>query len=193
MKTLGTIFVSIIAGIAMMSLFASIKDETTSETFVTIESIKKVAKLASIEYNVSVIEKRTVPLKVKVGFSFKLKDAKFLVLTSGVVTGSVDLNKAKMNIDKEAKKVSIVFHKNAITVSNAAINTGYPEFITVANRKLFKRLKDSDFAAGARAANEKLRETAINDGIVNKTKKEAKTLISHFLSSLGYTTKIKFK
>lgn len=193
MKTIVTIIVSILVGIGLMSAIDFFQNETTSETFVTVESIKKVAKLATIEYNVSVIEKRTVPLKVKVGFSFKLKDAKFLVLTSGIVTGSVNLNKAKLDINKETKQVNIVFNAGAVSVSNAAINSGYPEFITITNRKLFKRLKDSDFSAGARAANAKLRQTAINDGIENKTKSEAKILISNFLTSLGYTSKIIFK
>jgi len=193
MKTAFTIIGSVIVGVAAMSLFAKVQNETTSETFVTVDSIKKVAKLATVEYNVSVVEKRTVPLNVKVGITLKLKKAKFLVLTSGIVTGSVDLNKAKIDIDKETKKVKIVFNKNAVNVSNAAINKGYPEFITITDRKLFKRLKDEDFAAGARAANAKLKSTAESDGIVKKTKAEAKTLITNFLASLGYSTSVKFR
>ena len=192
MKTAFIIIGSVIVGVAAMSLYANVMDETTSETFVTVDSIKKVAKLATVEYNVSVVEKRTVPLNVKVGITLKLKKAKFLVLTSGIVTGSVNLNKAKIKIDKEAKKVKIVFNKNAVNISNAAINRGYPEFITITDRKLFKRLKDSDFSAGARVANAKLKSTAENDGIVKKTKAEAKTLIKNFLATLGYSSSIQF-
>jgi len=188
MKTVLTIVGSLLVGVAAMYLFAQMQD-TKSESYVTVNSISKVAKLAMVEYNVSVIEERKKELKVVL----KWKTAKFLVLLSGIVTGSVDLKNAKININKETKKVDIVFGKGAVKVSQPASDPKAAKFITITDRKLFKRLNSADFTAGYGAANKKLRNTALDGGIVKKTKEEAIELISNFLLSLGYSANIKFK
>ena len=189
MKTPLTIVGSLLVGVAAMYLYTEMQD-TKSESYVTVNSISKVAKLATVEYNVSVIEERKKELKVGI---FKGKTAKFLVLLSGIVTGSVDLKNAKININKESKKVDVVFGKGAVKVSQPASDPKAAKFITITDRKLFKRLNSKDFTAGYEAANKKLRNTALDGGIVKKTKEEAVELISNFLLSLGYSTNIKFK
>lgn len=188
MKTIFTIIGSVIVGVAAMYLFGAMQS-TKSESYVTVNSISKVAKLATVEYNVSVIEERKKELKVVL----KWKTAKFLVLLSGIVTGSVDLKNAKIDINKKTKKVNIVFGKGAVKVSQPASDPKAAKFITITDRKLFKRLNSEDFTAGYQAANKKLRDTALADGIIGKTKEEAVELISNFLLSVGYSANIKFK
>ena len=188
MKLVFTIIASIIVGVAAMYLYAETMGDK-SQTYVTVNSIQKVAKLATVEYNVSAIVERKKELKVVL----KWKTAKFLVLLSGIVTGSVDLKNASIDIDKENKEVDIVFGKGAVKVSQPASSPDDAKFITITDRKLFKRLNSDDFTAGYKAANKKLRKTALADGIINKTKAEATELISNFLTSLGYSSSIKFK
>lgn len=188
MKTILTIIGSLIVGVVAMYLYSNMQDNSAG-SYVTVNSIKKVAKLATIEYNVSVVEERKKELKVVL----KWKTAKFLVLLSGIVTGSVDLKNAEIDINKETKKVSIVFGKDAVKVSQPASDPKAAKFITITDRALFKRLNSADFTAGYEAANNKLRNTALADGIVKKTKDEAVELISNFLLSLGYSANIKFK
>ncbi len=188
MKSIITIVASLIVGVAAMYLYAEVSGDKT-EANVTVNSIKKIAELATVEYNMSVIVEREKTKKVLL----KLKTAKFLILLSGKVKGSVDLNQAKVNINKEKKRVDVVFRKGAVKVSNPEIAPKGMKIITIVNPKLFNKLKDSDFNQGQEIAIAKLRKSALDNGIIRETKNEAIVVLTNFLDALGYTSKIVFK
>jgi hypothetical protein len=181
-----TVVVAVFIGVAAMYVYGkTISNETKSH--VTINSIKKIAELAAIEYNMSVIREVTKKKKF-----LQLKKAKFLVLLTGKIKGSVDLNKSKIDIDKENKIVNINFNKGAVGISNPEIGPDDIRIITVSNPKLINKVNDEDRNKAQKDAITILREEAIDKGIVKQTKNEAKIVISGFLSALGYKSTIKF-
>jgi len=188
MKSIITVIASLIVGVVAMYMYGEVRDGYNTETNVTINSIKKIAELATVEYNMSVIVERT---KKKKKF-LEWKKAKFLVLLSGKVKGSVDLNSAKININKESNTVDIAFAKKSVKVSNPEIPPKGLKIITVSNPNLFNKLKDSDFTKGQEIAIKKLRQSALDNDIINKTKNEAVVVLSNFLEALGYKSKIVF-
>lgn len=186
MKNIMIFVVAVLIGIGAMYAYSNMSG-TSSETKVTINSIKKIADLATIEYTMSVIKEQTKKKKF-----LEWKDAHFLVLVTGKIKGSVDLNMADVKIDKENKKVNITFHKGAIKVSNPEIGPDDIKIITIDDPNVFHKLNDKDRNKGQAAAIALLRQTALKNGIVNQTRDEAKVVLENFLDALGYQSVITF-
>lgn len=108
------------------------------------------------------------------------------------ITGSVDLNQADIDIDKEQKKVSINFRKGSVKISNPQIGPKDIQIITIDDPNIFHKLNDKDRNKGSAAAIALLRDTALKNGIEKKTRDEAKTVIENFLEALGYQSAITF-
>ena len=182
-----TVVVAVFIGVAAMYVYEKTIGNV-SESHVTVNSIKKIAELATIEYNMSVIREVTKKKKF-----LQWKEAKFLVLLTRKIKGSVDLNKSKMDIDKENKTVDIVFNKGAVRVSNPEIGPDDIKIVTVSNPNLFHKINDKDRNGAQKKAIKMLRDEAKKKGIVQQTKNEAKVIITGFLSALGYKSTIKFR
>jgi len=185
-KNIITIIVAALVGVGAMYIYTSFADES-SQTKVTVNSIRKIAELATIEYTMSVIKEQTKKKKF-----LEWKNARFLVLLTGKVKGSVDLNLADVKIDKENKKVTIAFRKDAVKVSDPEIGPDDIKIITVSDPNILHKLNDNDRNKGQAAAIKLLRETALEKGIVNQTKTQAKVVIENFLAALGYQSVISF-
>ncbi len=162
-------------------------DKSTS--IVNVNEIRNIARLATTEYHISTVVKYE---KAKTWIEWK--HAILLVLVKGIITGSVDLATAEIEVsqDPQKKHVVIKFKKEDIKISNPAIGPNDIEVITVANPNLFTRLNDKDRKNATNNAIVELRAVAIQNGIENNTARRAKEIISNFLSSLGYTSEIKF-
>lgn len=186
MNKIFTIVVAVFIGMAAMYAYGKTIGGS-SESHVTVNSIKKIAELATIEYNMSVIREVTKEKKF-----LQLKEAKFLVLLTGKIKGSVDLNKSNIDIDKENKTVAITFKKGAVGVSNPEIGPDDIKIITVSNPNVINKINDKDRNSAQKAAITMLRNEARKKGIEKQTRAEAKTVISGFLTALGYKTSIKF-
>lgn len=186
LKNITVFIAAVLIGIGAMYAYSNMAD-MGSQTRVTVNSIKKIAELATIEYTMSVIREQTKKKKF-----MEWKDAKFLVLVTGKIKGSVDLNMADVKIDKENKKVKISFRKGAVKISNPEIGPKDIKIITVDDPNIFHKLNDKDRNKGQAAAIALLRQTALNKGIVNQTKNQAKAVIENFLAALGYQGVITF-
>lgn len=186
MKNILSVVVALAIGMAAMFVYGKVMDES-HQSYVTVNSIKKIAELATIEFNNTAhwiyTKKSSVPLA---------KDRRLLVLASGKIKGSVDMNMADMAVDEEKKVVDITFKKSAVKVSNPEIAPKGITTITLHDGKIFNKLKDKDRDKARENAIAELRKAAINGGIVNMTKAEAKVIIENFLQALGYKSKIVF-
>lgn len=199
MKNSVTIIAAMIIGMAAMFAYGTIVEDS-SETHVTINSIKKIADLATIEYNNTVYSIYTKKKKKKIKL-FKIgsddnklfKDTRLLVLVTGKIKGSVDMNMADLDVDEENRKVAITFNKGAIKISNPEIASDGIETIVLRNSNIFRKLNEADRNKARKNAIAELRAAAIRGDIEMKTKDEAKVVLGNFLLALGYQSTIKFK
>ena len=186
LKNIMTIVIAAAVGVGAMYVYSTFANDS-SQTKVTVNSIKKIAELATIEYNMSVIKEQTKKRKF-----IEWKDAKFLVLLTGKIKGSVDLNSADVKIDKEKKMVNIKFRQNAVKISNPEIGPDDIKIITVSDPNILHKLNDKDRNKGQQEAIKLLRKTALDKGIVQQTKNQAKLVLENFLAALDYKSSISF-
>jgi hypothetical protein len=165
------------------------KNKTVKTTSVTIDQIKKIAQLSTVEYYVSTF------VQVKKGKAwYEWKYAKFIVFLKGMITGSVDLEAADIRIptDTQKKHVIIKFKKTDIKISNPAIGPNDISVITVSDPQLFHPITDEDRNKATADAITELMKVAKDNKIEYKTAEQAKKYLSGFLDALGYTSEIKF-
>ena len=184
---IAAIAAALLTGGVVYAAMRNAKGET--DVAVSVNEIREIAQLATVEYHLSTILDRRIPMSW-----YEWKNARLLVMLKGVVKGSVDLNRADIQMPKAGEKaISIRFRKGAIVVSNPEIGPEDIKVITAANPNIIHPIKDSDRNAAKRDAIAELRKTALDGGIVAKTAEEARTLLTKFLGGLGYTATVEFE
>jgi len=160
-----------------------------TDVILAIDDIKEIAQLATVEYHISTFLDRK-----KRRQWYEWLDARYIVFLKGVVKGSVDLNLADVQLPAAGTKtVSIKFKKGAVIVSNPEIGRDDIRFITVSDPNVINRISDADRNRAQGDAIAALKKAATDAGIVEKTAREAKILLTKFLGGLGYTPKIEFE
>ena len=160
-----------------------------TDVILAIDDIKEIAQLATVEYHISTFLDRK-----KKRQWYEWLDARYIVFLKGVVKGSVDLNLADVQLPAAGTKtVSIRFKKGAVIVSNPEIGRDDIRFITVSDPNVINRISDADRNRAQGDAIAALKKAATDAGIVEKTAREAKILLTKFLGGLGYTAKIEFE
>jgi len=160
-----------------------------TDVILAIDDIKEIAQLATVEYHISTFLDRK-----KRRQWYEWLDARYIVFLKGVVKGSVDLNLADVQLPAAGTKtVSIKFKKGAVIVSNPEIGRDDIRFITVSDPNVINRISDADRNRAQGDAIAALKKAATDAGIVEKTAREAKILLTKFLGGLGYTAKIEFE
>lgn len=160
-----------------------------TDVILAIDDIKEIAQLATVEYHISTFLDRK-----KQRQWYEWLDARYIVFLKGVVKGSVDLNLADVQLPAAGTKtVSIKFKKGAVIVSNPEIGRDDIRFITVSDPNVINRISDADRNRAQGDAIAALKKAATDAGIVEKTAREAKILLTKFLGGLGYTAKIEFE
>jgi len=160
-----------------------------TDVILAIDDIKEIAQLATVEYHISTFLDRK-----KRRQWYEWLDARYIVFLKGVVKGSVDLNLADVQLPAAGTKtVSIKFKKGAVKVSNPEIGRDDIRFITVSDPNVINRISDADRNRAQGDAIAALKKAATDAGIVEKTAREAKILLTKFLGGLGYTAKIEFE
>jgi len=160
-----------------------------TDVILAIDDIKEIAQLATVEYHISTFLDRK-----KKRQWYEWLDARYIVFLKGVVKGSVDLNLADVQLPAAGTKtVSIKFKKGAVIVSNPEIGRDDIRFITVSDPNVINRISDADRNRAQGDAIAALKKAATDAGIVEKTAREAKILLTKFLGGLGYTAKIEFE
>lgn len=157
---------------------------------VTVESIEKIAKLATIQYRVS------SHYRYKSGET-KLTKRDHLYMVRGILEGKVNLKKAEIRIDKGddgGGQVFITFGPGSVEVSQLAEEEGGLERIVIDEPKelLKRRLSDEQVKSLWNRVRQDARQAAIDDGIADKTQGEAKVLIEQFVAALGWSAIIEF-
>jgi hypothetical protein len=157
---------------------------------VTVDSIKNIAELATVEYHIS-----SYLFRAKKKAWYEWKHAKYLVFVKGTVKGSVDLDQAAIDVNPDPKKkmVKITFRKGAVRVSNPEIGKGDVTFQSVSDPNVFHPITEKDYERSQNELIGIIREQAIKEGIRNKTAAQARLVLTTFLQSLGYTAQIEFE
>ena len=178
------------AGVAAGVLFGLSRDKGgETDVILAINDIKEIAQLATVEYHISTFLDRK-----KKRQWYEWLDARYIVFLKGVVKGSVDLNLADVQLPAAGTKtVTIKFKKGAVKVSNPEIGRDDIRFITVSDPNVINRISDADRNRAQGDAIAALKKAATDAGIVEKTAREAKILLTKFLGGLGYTAKIEFE
>jgi len=160
-----------------------------TDVILAIDDVKEIAQLATVEYPISTFLDRK-----KARQWYEWVDSIYIVFLKGVIKGSVDLNLADVQLPAAGTKtVSIKFKKGAVVVSNPEIGRDDIRFITVSDPNVLNRISDKDRNKAQGDAIAALRKAATDAGIVEKTAREAKILLTRFLGGLGYTAKIEFE
>ena len=156
---------------------------------VAVDDIKEIARLATVEYHMSTVYDKELALHFLEWIPNRL-----LILLTGVVQGSVDLNLADIQLPAaDAKTVSIKFKKGAVVISNPSIGPKDIKVMTLSNVNVFHPISDDDRNKAQDEAIKLLKKSAMDAGIVAKTANEAKILLTRFLGGLGYTATIEFE
>ena len=158
-----------------------------ARTMVTVESIRKVAKLATVEYSLSTLVEKT--FRSSIGIK-KVDSSTLLALYFGRVRGSVNLEKVQIELKKDDtgasnegdvhRLASIHFPRGSIVVKDVAI---YPDLDHMTERVIWKKLgfngsTENQREGVRRKAMKTILQTAIKKGIVQKIKANAKMILS---------------
>jgi len=192
------IVTAIVAGGAVYWLSHKRQDE---KTMVTVDSIRKVAQLATVEYSLSTLVEKTFRSSYGLG---KTDSSTLLALYSGRVRGSVNLEKVQIELKKNdsvaskegdvRRLASIHFPPGSIEVKDVAID---PDLDHMTERVIWKKLgfkgpTDNQREGVRRKAMKTILKTAIKKGIVEKTKANAEMILSEFLRGFGIEADITF-
>jgi len=178
-----------------------LKPSTNVNVAVTIEQIRNIAQLATVEYTMSALAEQTyqsrfLPKALDVLGAKTTSDC-FIVYCAGTVRGSVDLEDVTIDTQETADgpHVSIHFKRGSVLVSDVEMQ----DLFTISCRaKLERRLSvlqgvsDGQRDAMVKGALATIRKKAIEKGIVEKTMKNAKTFLGEFIGSLGYGVTVTF-
>ena len=172
-----------------------------SKTMVTVESIRKVAQLATVEYSLSTLVEKEFKSSIAIK---KVHSSTLLALYSGRVRGWVNLDKVQIKLNKESDKASsdgevrrvatIHFPRGSIAVKDVAID---PDMDHMTERVIWKRTgfnppTDNQREGVRRKAMRTILKTAIEKGIVQKTKANAKMILTEFLAGFGIEAEVSF-
>lgn len=168
---------------------------------VTVQSIRKVAQLATVEYRLSTLMEKTF----RSSYGFGTTDSsKMLAYYTGTVKGSIDLEKIEVQL-KDAdvgasdegdgrRRASIHFSRGSIVVKDVALIPGEDsmrEMVTWV-RPAFQGPTDNQRERVRQEALRTILETAIKTGIIEKTKENGRTILSEFLRGFGIQADITF-
>ncbi len=203
MKKLITIVAALVLAIgasAAIKLWVTGGRETT-ETRVTIESVKDVARLATIKAHVATDTMWEKPKPAKEDLVTRLigklewKKARLMVLASAIVEGQVDLDKAKITVSPspEDRWLKVTFPPGSVQIRDPQLAPGDLSCLTVDNPNPAHPITGADRDTATAEALRNLKREALNMGIVEQTMAETATVLQGFLASLGYRAEVKFE
>jgi hypothetical protein len=176
---------AITAVIVAAAMYFLAPEDSERHVDVSIESIQRVAELATIRFNEAVLYPYKQPKK-----KMQLIVGELLVLAKGSIVGRVDLKKASMERDDEARTVTIRFAKGAVLISDPEVTK--LETITIKKGGVFHPIKDEHRNEATKNAMGLLKSAAEDAGIRQMTIAEAKTVLSAFVREFGYTASVEF-
>lgn len=183
------------------------KSKETTTVIVTVEGIRKVAQLAAVEYRLSTLVDKTFQSRVLGGTR---DSSRMLAFYTGTVKGSIDLQKIQLHLKDEGKasgapaqgglprRALIHFPQGSIVIKDVALVPGEDsmreEVVWVGSYAgvSFNKPTDQQREAVRQEALKAILQTAIKQGIVDKTKENARTILTEFLAGLGVAAEVSF-
>ena len=162
---------------------------------VTVESITKIAKLATIQYRVSsIVETKEVR---ETDFWKKNFTQEYVCTVKGLIEGKVNLKKADIKVEKGddgSGQIIIRFGEGSVEVSQLQEDEDGIKIKKISDAKYMEKYQFTEDQRNAliTTARKETRKEAIKDGIVTKTQEEAVTLISEFVGALGWSAVVEF-
>lgn len=195
-KTIKIAMLLIVTALVAGGVSYYLSRSTHANVRVTVESIRKVAELATVEYRLAaILDKKYFS---NIGFGIKKQTDYLIAIYTGAVRGRVNLENATVDIQKKAdgNYVSIHFKRGSVLISGVEVDPekDHFEMISCQGERWIGTKGASD---GQRRRLQKeglrsIRESAIKTGIVEKTKENAKAVLSDFLGALEYRAVITF-
>ncbi|MBN1379491.1 MAG: DUF4230 domain-containing protein [Gammaproteobacteria bacterium] len=196
--TLVVVLVAVVSGGGAYWLASKGSDTRTT---VTVQSIRKIAQLATVEYRLSTLQERT--FRSSYGLA-NTDSSKMLAYYTGTVKGSIDLEKIEVQFEDAAVQspdkddgrphASIHFPRGSIVIKDVALVPGVDSMreIVTWKRAGFKGPSDNQREKVRQDALKAILQTAIKQGIVDKTKENAAMILSEFLGGFGIKADITF-
>lgn len=177
----GTIFVikQIISG----------KDDGKVEVTVTVEEIKEIAQLATVEYTISEVGQITLPKEW-----YEWDNAQFLVILAGKVSGNIDLDKMDVDIVRNGDRTiaNLIFKEGAILIKDPQVAPGNLRVITIKDPNILNPINDAHRNQAFNCVLSHMLLAAEQQGIREKTADEAQLVLKRFLRSIGVEANITF-
>ena len=161
----------------------------TSKVLVTVntetirEGIANMGTLITQEYYFTQVEKYT---KEKTIMKFITSSSEFIYSYDGSVTAGVDFEKIAIDKDEDAKTITIDIPDSEIF----SVNIDKDTFKIYSEKdSLWNPVKLEDYNSSLAKFEESAKEKALQNGILEKSDAQAKTLIENFMHSLPETSK----
>lgn len=182
----------LIVATAGVTLWLTRDQEPQSSTVVSVEEIKAIAQLSTVEYHITEYYEESVERKI-LGL-FTNTSTTGAVIVSAVVTGSVDFDKADIDIDETGDRptVTIAFPDDSF-VMKTSINPGDVIMRDVRDPIFIKDITAAEWTAMEDAALAAIERTARGKGIEQATAENAEKMLDAFLAGLGYDTEVTFE
>lgn len=181
-------------GIVSGALWLNIADEGNAESTVFIEQVHALATLATAEAHVKVIlqQEDNELFGEKINFNIPGSKRELLLIVPASVVAGVDLQaieKDDMKVDEDEKVVEIVL-PDATFIQEPSIKMDQVK--TFSNEGLFRGKIEWDEGFDlAAAAQEQIKQEAMDAGLLQKADKNAEVVLKEFLGHLGYKVIIK--
>jgi hypothetical protein len=160
-----------------------------TDVIVTVEEIKEIAQLSTVEYVVS-----DILHKEKGRAWYEWKTASFFASVKGKIKGSVDLDKMQITVsnDRDQKKVHVRFESGAILISDPEIGPHDIKIIDCSDPNVFHKISADDHSKAVGELISHLKSVAEDHGIREKTASETKLVLTRFLEQLGFEVQMEF-
>jgi hypothetical protein len=193
-------FVILLALFVILSMFIYLKmfasSTYKSETVSIVESVQKLATLATAEAIVTTIVKEEDNKLFNQEININLPGTKrtLLLIVPATVMAGVDLKSVSdknIEINEDKKEITLTIPR-ATLIQEPSIQMENVQ--TYSEEGLFRSEVhwDEGYNLAAKATNE-IKNEAIKMGLLTKAEESAEKVLSSFLHNLGYTTNIQFK
>jgi len=188
---------AVVAGFVVYQL----KPSAETRVSVTVEKIRRIAHLATVEYTLSGFARQVFTSSTglsDIGIGERKRSDYVISYCTGKITGRVDLEKATIDVQEggDIPRVSIHLEPGSIVISDVEVRPEDIETISVRDELsgcfFYKPATNSQRNGVQRTALKEMKQSALKSGIVDKTKENARTFLSDFLGSLGYQATITF-
>jgi hypothetical protein len=180
-----TVSLLAVALLAAGVTFLVVRDGNPSSSRVTVDQIRSIARVSTVEYHISEFYRGEVGRGSVEG----------AIYISAVVTGSVDIDEATIEIDSESEPT-----RATITIPRGSVHIGDPETcpdcseLVQLNRPFLRaRISDEEWTALTREAlviiNQKVREA----GIECQTAARLETVLADFLGAFDIESEVVFE